>query len=196
LVLTDPPYGISLDLEGLDNLNLKQNKPRMKSSKKLKGDSPSDRINYSFLFAYHRYLIFGFPHISNSNATGWLVWDKQPYLEKPNQVLTSPIEMASTNLWKGFKLIRCMWQGYFRDGGEYRYEHPTQKPQKVFDFVIVNYTDRGDIILDSFLGSGTTCYCAKKLNRRCIGIEIEEKYCEISAKRCSQGVFDLRTHSG
>ena len=47
------------------------------------------------------------------------------------------------------------------------------------------------IILDPFLGSGTTAYCAKKLNRKCIGIEIEEKYCEIAAKRCSQMVMEL-----
>lgn len=49
-----------------------------------------------------------------------------------------------------------------------------------------------DLILDPFLGSGTTCYCAKKLNRYSIGIEIEEKYCEIAAKRCCQMVFDLK----
>lgn len=45
--------------------------------------------------------------------------------------------------------------------------------------------------LDPFLGSGTTAYCAKKLNRKCIGIEIEERYAEISAKRCSQSVMRL-----
>jgi len=48
-----------------------------------------------------------------------------------------------------------------------------------------------ETILDPFLGSGTTCYCAKKLNRYSIGIEIEEKYCEIAAKRCSQSVMEL-----
>jgi len=47
------------------------------------------------------------------------------------------------------------------------------------------------IVLDPFLGSGTACYCAKKLNRKSIGIEIEEKYCEIAAKRCSQSVMEL-----
>jgi len=51
--------------------------------------------------------------------------------------------------------------------------------------------DTNDLILDPFLGSGTTCYCAKKLNRYSIGIEIEERYCEIAARRCSQEVMEL-----
>ena len=53
-------------------------------------------------------------------------------------------------------------------------------------------TELEEIILDPFLGSGTTAYCAKKLNRKCIGIEIEEKYCEIAAKRLSQSVMELK----
>ena len=56
---------------------------------------------------------------------------------------------------------------------------------------IIQLTNDGETILDPFLGSGTTAYCAKKLNRKCIGIEIEEKYCEIAAKRCSQSVMRL-----
>lgn len=65
--------------------------------------------------------------------------------------------------------------------------HPCPKPIIVMQKLI----NSGDfnIILDPFLGSGTTCYCAKKLGRKCIGIEIEERYCEIAARRCSQGVL-------
>ena len=69
--------------------------------------------------------------------------------------------------------------------------HPTQKPVELVDKLILGISDEAETILDPFLGSGTTCYCAKKLNRYSIGIEIEEKYCEIAANRCRQSVFEL-----
>ncbi len=69
--------------------------------------------------------------------------------------------------------------------------HPTQKPVELFKYLMETYSLENDLILDPFLGSGTTAFCAKKLNRRCIGIEIEEKYCEIAANRCRQEVMDL-----
>ena len=69
--------------------------------------------------------------------------------------------------------------------------HPVPKPETLINTLINIFTKQNDLILDPFLGSGTTAYCAKKLNRHCIGIEIEEKYCEIAAKRCSQSVMKL-----
>ncbi len=70
--------------------------------------------------------------------------------------------------------------------------HPTQKPCELFSYLVQTYSDPDNLVLDPFLGSGTTAVCAKKLNRHYIGIEIEEKYCEIAAKRLSQEVFDFR----
>ncbi len=67
--------------------------------------------------------------------------------------------------------------------------HPCPKPLSLWQYIMGNFEGT---VLDPFLGSGTTSVAAKKLNRHCIGIEIEEKYCEIAAKRCSQQVFDLR----
>ena len=76
-------------------------------------------------------------------------------------------------------------------GQERKPNHPSPKPEQPIMWFIDSLSKESNLILDPFLGSGTTCYCAKKLNRYSIGIEIEEKYCEIAANRCRQEVFDL-----
>lgn len=65
-------------------------------------------------------------------------------------------------------------------------EHPTQKPPRLVREFVRLFSDRGETVLDPFAGSGTTLRAAKDLGRRAIGIEIEERYCEIAAKRCAQ----------
>ena len=69
--------------------------------------------------------------------------------------------------------------------------HPAEKPETLVSYLIMKSIDYNQMVLDPFLGSGTTCFCAKKLNRYSIGIEIEEKYCEIAARRCCQEVMEL-----
>jgi site-specific DNA-methyltransferase (adenine-specific) len=67
--------------------------------------------------------------------------------------------------------------------------HPCPKPIEVMRWVVGRVTDEDDVIIDPFMGSGTTLRAAKDLGRRAIGIEREEKYCEIAVKRLSQGVL-------
>lgn len=69
--------------------------------------------------------------------------------------------------------------------------HPATKPNALIQRMITVSSLPGRTILDPFLGSGTTCYCAKKLSRYSIGIEIDERYCEIAANRCRQEVMEL-----
>jgi DNA modification methylase len=75
------------------------------------------------------------------------------------------------------------------DDGDARV-HPTQKPVAVMRWCL-RWASDAQIILDPFMGSGTTLRAAKDLRRKAIGIEIEEKYCEIAAKRLEQEVFDF-----
>ena len=69
--------------------------------------------------------------------------------------------------------------------------HTTQKPEELFMSMLADFTNKGETILDAFMGSGTTLAAAKRLGRKAIGIEREEKYCEIAAKRLSQGALPM-----
>ncbi len=62
-------------------------------------------------------------------------------------------------------------------------EHPTQKPEKLLAKIILASTNKNDVVFDPFLGSGTTSVVAKKLGRKYLGIEIDEKFASISEKR-------------
>jgi site-specific DNA-methyltransferase (adenine-specific) len=75
--------------------------------------------------------------------------------------------------------------------GNGRPDHPCPKPLPLMTELVGLFTDPGEIILDPFMGSGTTLRAAKDLGRRAIGIEINEKYCEIAAKRLEQEVLPL-----
>lgn len=102
------------------------------------------------------------------------------------------------------------WEGVgilHRDGGRMRWngggshsvwtankinsEHPTGKPISLFQQFVQLFSDPGATVLDPFMGGGTTLRAAKNLGRKAIGIEIEERYCEIAAKRLSQEVLAL-----
>ncbi len=69
-------------------------------------------------------------------------------------------------------------------------DHPTQKPEKLLAKIILAGTNKGDVILDPFMGSGTTAVVAKKLGRKFVGIELEEEYCCLAMKRLEMADAD------
>jgi DNA modification methylase len=69
--------------------------------------------------------------------------------------------------------------------------HPTEKPIPLLRELIESSSRLGEIVLDPFMGSGSTIAAARLEGRRAIGIEVDEGYCEIAARRLEQGVLDF-----
>jgi len=88
----------------------------------------------------------------------------------------------------GPKLMRSVLQVRSEHG---RAQHPTQKPLGILTPLIGYSVPQRGLVLDPFMGSGSTLVAAKLQGRRAIGIEICEEYCEIAAQRFAQGVLDL-----
>jgi len=116
---------------------------------------------------------------------GWIVWDKQA----DGFAQGSPAELAWANFLGNLRMHRQNYRGFTT--AQDPKQHPMQKPLRLMRWVLSLPETPSGTLLDPFMGSGTTLRAAKDLNRHAIGIEIEEKYCEIAAKRMSQEVFDF-----
>ena len=69
--------------------------------------------------------------------------------------------------------------------------HPTQKPLALLEWIIKSYTNENDLVLDNCMGSGTTCVSAKRLNRKYIGIELDENYFNIAKERIKNTEYPI-----
>ena len=83
--------------------------------------------------------------------------------------------------------VPSSWQKFNTEVGL----HPTQKPVSLFDYLVRTYTNPHETVLDFSCGSGTTLVACARTGRKSIGIELEEKYAEIAAKRLSQEVLSF-----
>jgi site-specific DNA-methyltransferase (adenine-specific) len=186
LVLTDPPYGL-------------QQKNTVKNKYKSFNDDPTqveslvkfviENAKYkrlamtpgqSMMFRYKEPNAIGafyYPAATGSCSWGFVGWQpifyygKDPYLQHgKGRVMNSYSSTESDSGWG----------------------HPCVKPLNAWKWLLSRCSiEQTDTILDPFMGSGTTLRAAKDLGRKAIGIEIEEKYCEIAANRMSQEVLAL-----
>jgi len=182
LVLTDPPYGIGYI----------SNKPGHVEHSSIHGDDiyfdprfllevESDCTILWGANNYTKFLPFG----------GWLCWDKR-VVPEADAVFGSPFELAWISRASTFKIARIQHGAFINaDRANMRREHPTQKPVRLMAWCITLSRTTGTI-LDPFCGSGTTLRAAKDLGRKCIGIEVEERYCEIASRRLEQEVLNLK----
>lgn len=194
LLLTDPPYGV----------DFKSN--RGQHSKIANDDGTADIMGMLALAtkklrrSRHAY-IFGEWDFAGTNLTAHtqLIWDKgiigMGDLTIPWGTSHEPITFAlhqpsKANREQGFgKLAARMRQGTVlrvdRTNGASSKRHPTEKPVPLLRQLIESSSCFGELVLDPFVGVGSTLVAASLEGRRSIGIELEEKYCEIAAKRLS-----------
>jgi len=185
LVLTDPPYGIGLDTEYGKFMN-------SKSYQEVVGDAigfdPSQLLKLDTDL-----IVWGANNFASKlpDYGGWLAWFKTR--RNDTHIRQAEMELAWTNCIKRSQAYRYTWIGAYRESGEdIGYCHPCQKPLSLMKWTL-NLMPDAKVILDPYMGVGSSIMAGKLLGRKCIGIEIEEKYCEIAAKRCSQSVMSLNT---
>lgn len=172
LVLTDPPYGINA------------NKMTLGSGKHdfvrgSKWDNERQLVAIESIFEMKVELcIWGGNYYSDilPPTNSWMIWHK-----KNDGLSFSEAEMAWTNYSPQIRV-------YSKFAADRKKLHPTEKPIELINWCIT-YSKTKGTVLDPFMGSGTTLRAAKDLGRKTIGIEIEEKYCEIAVKRLQQEVF-------
>ncbi len=174
LILTDPPYGVGKAKWDFDVFGLLNKSCVLMSS--LMADNA-----VCFWFYATRFLS------ETINATKSIPYRWQFIWYASNNMIHGDIGFA--------KYTGCLVLGHGKAWREMKdlievpvvpdpqNEHPTPKPLKVIKYIIKNATKENNAILDPFLGSGTTLVAAAELGRQAVGIEIEEKYCEIAAKR-------------
>jgi DNA modification methylase len=183
-VVTDPPYGINAARER----NSQKWRWRDYDVNGWDAERPSADLIRLAVSAGKRAVVWGGNYFTDAlpfvPRAKWLVWDKGQ-----TDFSLADCEMAWCS-WEGAIRRLLLSRGAaMRDGKQ----HPTQKPEAVMAWTI-RQLDGGDdnrLLLDPFMGSGTTLVAAKRAGRAAIGVELSERYCEIAAKRLSQEVLPL-----
>ena len=196
LLMADPPYGLGAGRAKSFGHGVKQHMSGLASGKCVDkrdyGDSewddqPADlTVIRDAIDLCAQSIIWGGNYFDLGPARCYLVWDKLR-----GDTDYADAELAWTTLNRTVRVIRWKWNGFLKEAPEHRW-HPTQKPLAVTKWAIAQ---AGDVhsVLDPYMGSGTTLRAAKDIGLTAVGIEREERYCEIAAKRLSQGVLNLKT---
>ena len=190
-VVTDPPYGIGfVHGAGGDGIGGGRYVSKFNGVPVTGDERPFDPTPFIALAPVA--VLFGANHYADRlpASAKWLVWDKRCNLTAND---FADCELAWTNCKGVARLINHYWNGMMRDSekGVPRV-HPTQKPVAVMEWALRQTTADAALVLDPFMGSGTTGIAAANLSRKFIGIEIEPRYFDIACERIENAQRQLR----
>jgi site-specific DNA-methyltransferase (adenine-specific) len=185
LLLTDPPYGIG-DKWAASKMVGKRGSSRLWGHGEV-WDNSTVRpwLLQQAIEKAHSAIVWGGNYYDLPPSRGWLSWDKMQDFSGAH------FELAWTNLAIPARVVRMSRIDAYQNRAEHRKEHPTEKPTQLMRWCIGLAGDQAQTVIDPFMGCGSTVLAARALGRSVIGIEIEERYCEIAAKRLEQEVLPL-----
>jgi len=193
MVWTDPPYGMSLNT---DYSGITGSKKSMaggikgnKYSEVIGDDVDFDPTNILELFSSTQEIfLFGGDYFAKHLPSGgWFVWDK--CVTKDGQVSDGAEKMIGSTFelcWSKQKhkrmIVRIFHRGFTSVDKSDRY-HPTQKPIQLAEYFVEKFSKTGGIIVDPYLGSGTTLIACERLGRKCRAVEISPAYVAVAIQR-------------
>lgn len=190
LAITDPPYGIGIDGQKLKiEKNPKQNR---KLHKKMNWDKAIpgaeyfrelERISENQIIWGGNYFV---EHLQQGHK-GWIVWDKGQ-----RGLTMSDCELAYTSFDSPTRIVIINRVELLKDGTF----HPTQKPVKLYEWILSNYAKTGDRIIDTHAGSGASCVACHRLRFEWLAFEVNQHYFteadkRIKAEQAQMTIFDL-----
>jgi site-specific DNA-methyltransferase (adenine-specific) len=186
LAIVDPPYGIGEDGKKNHSRGGKA-KPTLYTPKNWDSKSPDKDFFIQVKRVSKNQIIFGANHfvenIPYPNSSCWIVWDK---LNGNNDF--ADCELAYTSFKTSVRKYNFRWAGMLQ--GDMKNKeiriHPTQKPVKLYEWLLIKYAKEGDTILDTHLGSGSIAIACHNLGFELTGYEIDKEYFEAAKKRIEQ----------
>lgn len=191
LAIIDPPYGIGED--GLKN-HTRNNKAKAKKYivKNWDKKQPSKLFFNELKRVSKNQIIWGANHfienIQKANSSSWVVWDKD------NSGDFADCELAYTSHKKAVRKFKFRWNGMLQGDMKNKETriHPTQKPVKLYEWLLMNYAKEGDKILDTHFGSGSIAIACHRLGFELTACELDEDYFASSIKRIKAEIAQQR----
>ena len=184
LAIVDPPYGLGNKTVGSDMVDLKNKNSQQKFTRHKWDDSiPLDNYFDELFRVSKNQIIWGgnyFPYIWKKGCRGLITWDKMVYIPTMSQ-----IEFAWYSEDKLPKLVKI------NNTNSNRF-HPTQKPVKLYEWLLMNYAKEGDKILDTHLGSGSIAIACHNLGYDLTACELDKDYYNAAMKRINQHKNQIR----